>query len=59
MLFTTAIFAGRCLPEVAARMNEPAASCPAGSGRRSSQFFTDECVLAAEQFHRQSIVGRL
>ena len=52
-------FTDYSLPEVAARVNKPAASCRAGSGRRSSQLLADERVLAAEQFHRQSIVGRL
>jgi len=58
--FTTAEIFTRCrLPEVAAWVNEPAASGRAGRSRRASQFLTDEGVLTAEQFHRQSIVGRL
>ena len=46
---------GRCLPEVAARVDEPAASGRAGRRRRASQFLADERVLAAEQLHRQPV----
>ena len=56
---TAAIFTYYRLPEVAARVNEPAASGRAGRGRRAPHFFTDEGVLAAEQLHGQSVVGRL